>query len=136
MCWYEFGPSGKWSQSHGASGALSGLLAFAVLMNYSQSYYNFAGFKVNKALVSSLAIFSYDIAGMLKSKEIFGLGWLLRKEVFGEKKTFEESSEEFKKKLGRVGFAAHIGGALGGALFAFWFYVLPPALLHQRRKFR
>ncbi|GMH62169.1 hypothetical protein TrST_g5486 [Triparma strigata] len=136
LCWYEFGPSVKWSQGHGASGALSGLLAFCLITTDSQSYYNYANFKVNKALVSCLALFSDDIAGMLKSQEIFGLGWLLRKEVFGEEKTFEESSEEFKKNLGRVGFAAHIGGALGGALFAFWIYVLPPALLHQRRKFR
>ncbi|GMH79661.1 hypothetical protein TrLO_g1231 [Triparma laevis f. longispina] len=122
ICWYEFGASGKWSQGHGASGALSGLLAFCLVCADSQSYYNYAGFKVNKALVSCLALFSDDIAGMLKSQEIFGLSWLLKKQFFGGEETFEESSEEFKKNLGSVGFAAHIGGALGGVLFAFWFF--------------
>jgi membrane associated rhomboid family serine protease len=78
---YELGPSGRWRQSHGASAALSGVISFAFVNDFSTSYLTFGGVKINAGLAYIIGQFYTDIAGMLKSKTVWQFGRLWNKNV-------------------------------------------------------
>ena len=92
---YEFGPSGRWRQGHGASAALSGVITFAFVNKYSTSYITFGRVKINAGLAYIIGQFYTDIAGMLKSKTVwqFGRLWnrhILKQDEDRDGKDFEE----------------------------------------------
>mmetsp|Transcript_2985 Transcript_2985/g.6062 ORF Transcript_2985/g.6062 Transcript_2985/m.6062 type:complete len:429 (+) Transcript_2985:244-1530(+) len=116
---YEFGPSGMWRHSHGASAALSGVMSFAFVNNYSTYYITFGGVEINAGLAYIIGQFYTDIAGVLKSKTVWQFGRLWNRHILSQDE--DRDAEDFEESInGNVGFSSHIGGALGGVLMA-WF---------------
>mmetsp|Transcript_1463 Transcript_1463/g.2626 ORF Transcript_1463/g.2626 Transcript_1463/m.2626 type:complete len:349 (-) Transcript_1463:741-1787(-) len=124
ITWYEICRYSLASKSHGASGALCGLIAYQICSDYSMSYitYQIPGIalKINAALVLIVGQFAYDIAGVLSSPQIWGAGWFVRKFLLKSKEDFRTGKKKFDESLRTINFTAHIGGALGGTIMVYW----------------
>jgi len=115
--WQEFAPldllpQGRAGIQHlGASGAVSGLLAFDLFTAPAGTMYELPGGRQVPPIVYCAIHFGTDVGGLLRSQTMMKVF----KRVLDGKKVNVEEEENMN-----IGFAAHLGGAFGGAVMALY----------------
>jgi membrane associated rhomboid family serine protease len=101
----------------GASGAISGVISWVCLHTWNRGRsILFSGEEVDPLMLLLLYI-SGDLSGLFRSKSLWRIYNLLEEEVLGEESVSNAKHDKDDGPKEGVGYAAHIGGMLGGALF-------------------
>jgi membrane associated rhomboid family serine protease len=102
----------------GASGAISGVISYVCLHTWKRGRsILFSGEEVDPLMLLLLLYVSGDLSGLFRSKSLLRIYNLLKEEVLGEESVSGAKHDKDDGPKEGIGYSAHIGGMLGGALF-------------------
>jgi membrane associated rhomboid family serine protease len=105
------------ASSLGASGAINGVISWVCLHAWKSGRgILISGEKVDPLMLLLLFV-SGDLSGLLRSSKLWQIYRLLEEEVLGGESSSSVKHDKDDGPKEGVGYAAHIGGMLGGALF-------------------
>jgi membrane associated rhomboid family serine protease len=115
---HECGMTSSYATSSlGASGAISGVISWVCLHTWKRGRsILISGEKVDPLMLLLLYV-SGDLSGLFRSSSLWRTYKLLEEEVLGEESVSSAKHDKDDGPKEGIGYAAHLGGMLGGALF-------------------
>jgi membrane associated rhomboid family serine protease len=124
------------TSSLGASGAISGVISWVCLHTWKRGRsISISGEKVNPLMLLLLYV-SGDLSGLFRSSTLWWIHKLLDEEILGGEKFSSARHDKDDGPKEGVGYAAHIGGMLGGALFFAFNCLFEAAMASKLSRYR